>query len=71
MNDEYFWIFCWGIAAAALVSIVAISQISSQATNAKMVEMVKAGANPIAAECALTGAGTHEALCLDAARGVK
>lgn len=64
------WSFVATLAAATIVAVAGIIAWSGQQTNDKITEMVKSGADPIAATCALSGVGTSQAqtnICLTAA----
>ena len=62
-SDNKFWLgVCALIAFGVSVLILSIT-LGNQLTNAKIVEMVKAGANPIAAHCAIAINSSQDAVC--------
>ncbi len=52
MNDNEFWYSVWKIAGVVIVAIVLLGVGSCQLSKQKVVDMVKAGANPIEVACA-------------------
>ncbi|MCG4273930.1 hypothetical protein [Acetobacter senegalensis] len=60
-NDQKFWLGIWSLIAATIVSIALIISIFATCDSAKrwkvLQEMVRSGANPMAAACAIDGRG--------------
>ncbi|OWT55240.1 hypothetical protein [Candidimonas nitroreducens] len=55
MEDNKFWLGFWAIAAVLGVVIATYIAITTNHTTDKIAEMVKAGADPVLAACAVTG----------------
>lgn len=54
MSENKFWVTVWGLVATILIVLMAVVAFSSQATNDKIVQMVREGASPVEASCALS-----------------
>lgn len=52
-SDEKFWISLWAVISTAVVLVVLISTLYWRDHNAKIVEMVRNGTDPVAAMCAM------------------
>lgn len=62
-GNEKFWFGVWSVAAVFLLGCCAIGTIAGQLERKELTEMVKNGADPMRASCALgVGDGTR-ALC--------
>lgn len=54
-GEEKFWLSIWCAVIGAFVVLILAVLANSYNDNTTMEAMVKAGANPVAARCALTG----------------
>lgn len=52
-NDQKFWIRIWTILAVTILALISGVQLYYNSQNDKLVAMVKAGADPIKAMCAM------------------
>jgi hypothetical protein len=69
-NDQKFWVSVWGLVAVILIVLMSLAFANGQANNKTVIELVKLGADPVAATCAVNGIGqTNIAVCT--ALGVK
>jgi len=53
-KENTYWFCLWTMAAAAILSLFALCAYSTHLENQKLVEMVRLGADPLKAKCALT-----------------
>lgn len=61
-SEDKFWFSIWPMAASSVVLLTAISCYSVHVEDAKVVEMVKAGADPMRAACSLN-LTTQRSIC--------
>lgn len=68
-HNEKFWVSVWGMVCSMVVIVGLMVIASIESTNAKVVEMVQAGANPIVAACAISAPSTsgNAIICAQAA----
>ena len=66
MDDNKFYIGCWSIVATTVVLIVAIIGFANLQSKSAVLEMVKAGADPIAAACAVGQLDSMPGVCVGA-----
>lgn len=63
-NDQKFWLSIWSLIAIVVVSIALIVSIAATCDSAKrwktLQEMVRSGANPMAASCAIDGRNSSD-----------
>ena len=73
-REGRFWLGIWSLAAAVIVTFVCSIAYVNKAKNDQVVEMVKHGADPIKARCAIIGQAdlgpNEKALCLGTAQVV-
>ena len=64
-SEQKFWTRIWGIAAATLCAIVLTVGGCTMNQSSKVAELVKHGANPVAARCGVIGPSSMEvATCM-------
>ena len=63
MDDNKFYLGVWAILGTVAITLVLCISIGNQVSNTKMVDMVKAGADPIAANCAIVGMSYSQIIC--------
>jgi hypothetical protein len=66
-SDAKFWVCMWGIAATTLVAIVITITTYNHNKNIVISEMVKNGASPVEALCALDDSMGNNPTCVIAA----
>lgn len=66
-SDDKFWVCVWGIAGATLVAIVITCMVYSHHKNLVINELVKNGASPVEALCALDDTMGDNPTCVIAA----
>lgn len=59
MGDNAFWIWFWGLLAGTICAIAFAIAADDIYGTRKVVEMVRDGANPAAARCAVFGSGMN------------
>lgn len=59
MNDNEFWVSIWKVIAVTFIAVIVSGVTSCQMTNSRITEMVKAGADPIDAMCAVSSESTQ------------
>ena len=62
MSEEAFWLGVWKIVGAAFMVLTVTIGSCSSYTNYKIAEVVKGGADPVAAACAFSNAD-HNGMC--------
>jgi hypothetical protein len=69
MDDNQFWVAIWRLVALLVLAIVVVVAGCTTAADQKVAELVAKGVNPIAARCAIYGAGERTAVtCHEAAK---
>ena len=64
MSDEKFWSIVWGMIVIGIVAIIASFLLHSYFAGLTVERMVKNGADPITAYCAVLGVGqSNAAVC--------
>lgn len=53
-KENTFWFALWTMAAGSVLLLFTLAAYSSHLEDKKLVEMVKSGANPLIAKCALS-----------------
>lgn len=68
-SDSKYWLSIWTLVATVIVTLIITIALYNIKSNQQIVDMVKDGADPIAARCALTGMNTNGdgAICAVAA----
>jgi hypothetical protein len=64
MNETNFWLCLWALVIAGLLTLCGMDFHYTEVSEQKVVDMVKAGANPIQARCSLLGGSTTDPTCL-------
>ena len=64
MDDNKFYIGCWSLVTTAVVLIVAVIGFVNLQSKSAVLEMVKAGADPIAAACAVGQLDNMPGVCV-------
>ena len=64
MDDNKFYIGCWSLATIAFLTVAMCITFVSLQSKSAVLEMVKAGADPIAAACAVGEADSLPGLCV-------
>ncbi|MFI4963625.1 MAG: hypothetical protein ACHP6H_07205 [Legionellales bacterium] len=59
MDNNKFWLGVWAICGTVLITLMLCISVSNQSSNEKILEMVKVGADPIAANCAIVGLNNY------------
>lgn len=63
-NDQKFWLSVWSLVATVVVSVALIVSIAETCNSTKrwktLQDMVRSGANPMAASCAIDGRNSSD-----------
>ena len=62
-SEGKFWFSIWSMGAAFLVALCVVGTVAGQLEREKLAEMVKDGADPMRAACALGVGDSNKALC--------
>jgi hypothetical protein len=63
MNDNEFWLRLWCVVGIVFAAVVALGVSSSVVDSYFVAKMVKAGADPVAARCALSSPTNAQNTC--------
>lgn len=71
MSENEFWAFVWKLCGVVVCVLIVTIGAASSYTNKKVVDAIEAGADPVAASCALVGKVESQILCYHALNGGK